>query len=245
VFLADFVENLINKFQNDIVMTDRQNAKLKMYQKVLNVCNKHKQKYAGVPALVNAVNELNIRVSDIQSVTQQQTETSSKGATKDKSTSIDRLVELSMKVANPLYVYAFDTKNNSLLEKVNVNKSTFYRNHDQAALTLAKIIAVEAKTYSEALRDYGVNDTDISELEAVISQLEGLINTPSNVIGERKLYTSTLREVFVAADSIVYDKLDKLVILFKTSMPEFFTLYSNARNVVNTAVRKRKKTVVE
>jgi hypothetical protein len=46
--------------------------------------------------------------------------------------------------------------------------------------------------------------------------------------------------LFVAADSIIYDKLDKLVRLFKTSKPEFFTLYNNARNVVNTAARKRK-----
>jgi hypothetical protein len=28
--------------------------------------------------------------------------------------------------------------------------------------------------------------------------------------------------------------------LIKTSSPEFFTLYNNARNVVNTAARKRK-----
>ena len=221
-------------------MTDRQNAKFNMYQKVLNVCEENKEEYAGISALVNAVSGLKTRVSDIQSVTQQQTETVSKGATKDKNSVIDRMVELSLKVAYPMYVYAFDTENNRLLQKVNVNKSMFYHTHDQEALTLAKIILAEANTHSTALTDYGLSNADLMELEAVISQFESLINAPSGVIGERKLYTSNLRELFVAADSIIYDKLDKLVVLFKTSKPDFFTLYSNARNVVNTAARKRK-----
>jgi hypothetical protein len=141
--------------------------------------------------------------------------------------------------ALPIF-YAFDTTNNRLLEKVNVNKTSFYNVHNQEALTLAKIIVAEAKTHSMALSDYGVSDADIAELESVVSQLEGLLNAPSGVIGERKLYTSNLRELFVAADSIVYDKLDKLIRLFKSSSPEFFALYGNARNVVNTAARKRK-----
>jgi uncharacterized protein YbjQ (UPF0145 family) len=221
-------------------MTDRQNAKLNMYQKVLDVCNEYKEEYAGIPVLVTAVNVLKTRVSEIQSVTQQQTGTVSKGATKDKNDVFDRLVELALKVANPIYVYAFDTSNNSLLQKINVNKSMFYRNHDREALTLAKIILDEANAYSTTLTDYGVNNIDLAELETAISQFESLITAPSGVIGEHKLHTSNLRELFVAADSTVYDKLDKLIRLFKSSKPEFFTLYSNARNIVNTAARKRK-----
>jgi hypothetical protein len=77
-------------------------------------------------------------------------------------------------------------------------------------------------------------------LDAAIARLENIINAPSEVIGERKMYTGNLRELFVAADSIVYDKLDKLIRLFKTSSPDFFALYGNARNIINTAVRKRK-----
>jgi hypothetical protein len=167
-------------------------------------------------------------------------ETAPQGATKEKSSAIDNLVELSLKVANPLYVYAFDINDNRLLKKVNVNKSSFYRDHDQAALTLAKIIVAEGKDHSEALLNYGITDADITALDAAITQLDELITAPSGVIGERKMYTGNLKELFVTADSIIYDKLDKLIRLFKTSSPEFFTLYSNARNVVNTAVRKRK-----
>jgi hypothetical protein len=216
-----------------------------MYHKVVNVNDEYVEECAGVPAWLTNVNKLKTIVSDIELVTQQQTETGSKGVTKDKRLSIDRLVELSLKIANSLYVFAFDTTDNPLLVKVNVNKCMFYQNHDRNALTLAKIIAAEAKNHSEALSDYGISAADITELDSIISQLEGSLNAPASVIDEHKLYTSNLKALFVAADSIIYDKLDKLVRLFKTSSPDFFNLYSNARNVVNTAARKRKDTAAE
>jgi hypothetical protein len=221
-------------------MNDRQIAKLSMYQKVLTVCDENEQEYINLPAFVNAVSELKLQTTNIQSATLQQKETDSKGTTKDKSYAIDNLVERSLKVADPTYVYAFDTANNNLLQKVNVNKSMFYNIHDSVAVTLAKIIVAEAKNNKEALRDYGVNDADIADLEAAITQVEELINAPAGVISERKMYTGSLKELFVNADSIIYDKLDKFIRLFKTSSPEFFALYGNARNIVNTAARKRK-----
>jgi hypothetical protein len=221
-------------------MTDRQYAKLKMYQKVLEVCDEHKNVYAGVPTIVTAVSLLKEQTSEILVVAKQQTATRPQGATKDKGEAIDRLVVLSLKVANPLYALAFDTGDNRLLDKINVNKSRFYNVHDQETLKLAKIIADEANAKGEALVNYGISNADRTELNEAIAQLEKLMQAPAVVVGERKNYTSILRQLFVASDSLIYDKLDKLMIPFKTSSPEFYNLYSNARNVINTAVRKRK-----
>jgi hypothetical protein len=211
-----------------------------MFQKILDVCNENEQKYANISAFGNAVSELKQRVSSIKLATQQQTVNNPKGTTKEKSSIIDRLVELSLKVANALYVYGFNSANKRLIEKVNVNKSMFYQTHNQTCLTMAKIIAAEASAHNSILNDYGITPSDIMDLNNAIVQFESFINAPAGVIGERKMYTGNLKELFVDADSLVYDQLDKLMVPFKTSSPEFFQLYSNARNVVNTAARKRK-----
>jgi hypothetical protein len=221
-------------------MTDKQDAKLKMYQKILNVCDEWSREYAGASATVSAVDELRQLELDIRVATKQQKESNPKGATKEKDSAFDRMTELSLKVADPLYVYGFNTGNSRLMEKVSVNKHMFYNVHDQEALTLAKIIAGEAEANASILPDYGINAADIAELDAAIAQVGKLINAPASVIGERKLRTGSLRELFVAADSVIFDKLDRLIRVFKTSSPEFFALYGNARNVINTAARKRK-----
>jgi hypothetical protein len=222
-------------------MTDRQEAKLNMYQKVVNVCDEHAQEYAGVPAVVTAVNHLKGQVSEIVVVAKQQTGTKPQGATKNKSEAFDRMVVLSLKIANPLYALAFETGDNRLLKKVAVNKNEFYNVHAQKALSLAQNIADEAAAYSGKLYDYGINDADRAELNDAIVKATELKLAPTGVITERHNYTGNLRQLFVATDSIIYDRLDKLMIPFKTSSPDFYALYSNARNVVNTAARKRKK----
>jgi hypothetical protein len=226
-------------------MTDRQEAKLNMYQKVTNVCDEHAQMYAGAPAVVRAVNDLKGQVSGIVVAAKQQTGTKPQGATKSKSEAFDRMVVLSLKVANPLYALAFETGNNHLLKKVTLTKNEFYNVHAQKALSLAQNIADEATTHSGILHDYGISDADRAELDNAIMKATELKLSPTEIISERHSYTGNLRQMFVAADSIIYDRLDKLMIPFKISEPEFYALYSNARNVVNTAARKRKKDAKE
>jgi hypothetical protein len=211
-----------------------------MYQKVTNVFDENTEEYAGVPAVVNAVKDLKGQVSMIVTTAKQQTGTKPQGATKDKSEALDRMVVLSLKIANPLYALAFETGDNRLLKKVTVNKSEFYEGHAQKALSLAQNIADEANANGIKLRDYGINDADLAELNEAIAKATELKLAPTGVIAERRNYTGNLRQLFVTADSIIYDRLDKMMMPFKTSSPEFYAMYSNARNVVNTAARKRK-----
>jgi hypothetical protein len=190
---------------------------------------------------VSAVNDLKIQVKKIMDVSKQRTEIQPAVVSDVKSSAVDRLVELSLKVAYPLYAHAFSTGDKLLLGKVNVNKSMFYNSQDQAALTLTKIIAENANANREVLRNsYGISDADRAELDAVIKEFEKLMMAPSGEIVKRKGYTGSLRELFVETDSLIYDRLDRVMRPFKTSSPEFFNLYSNARNVVNTAARRRK-----
>jgi hypothetical protein len=211
-----------------------------MYQKVTNVFDENTEEYAGVPAVVIAVNDLKGQVSRIVTAAKQQTGTKPQGATKDKSEAFDRMVVLSLKIANPLYALAFETGDNRLLKKVAINKNEFYNVHAQKALSLAQNIADEANANGVKLHDYGVSDADRTELDNAIAKATGLKLAPAGVIAERQNYTGNLRQLFVAADSIIYDRLDKMMMPFKTSSPDFYAMYSNARNVVNTATRKRK-----
>ncbi|MDR1181885.1 MAG: hypothetical protein LBL13_07900, partial [Bacteroidales bacterium] len=179
-------------------MNDRQNAKFQMYKKVLDVCSENESEYAGIPACVSAVNDLKIQVKKILEVSKQRTEIQPTVVSEVKSSAIDRLAELGLKVAYPLYAHAFSTGDKHLLGKVNVNKSMFYNSQDQSALTLAKIIAESAKANREVLRNnYGISDADMAELDAVIAEFEKLMVAPSGEIIKRKGYTGSLRELFV------------------------------------------------
>jgi hypothetical protein len=221
-------------------MNDRQEAKFNMFQAILNVCRKNEQVYADVPAFVDNVKQLDENIIAISQNALQQSGTTPIGFSAEKNIAIDLLTHEAVKVANGIYVYAITIGDRILLTKVSVNKSLFYNGHYYDALILAKNIADEAHKHAPNLTEYGIDASAIEALDKAITGFEQVINKPMATIGEHKLYTDNLKQLFTETDSILYDRLDKLVVLFKISSPEFYFLYKNSRNVINTAKRSAK-----
>jgi hypothetical protein len=207
---------------------------------VLETCQNNEQTYAETPVFVKAVMLLDDNITAIGKNAQQQSVSVSGGVSAEKNKAAETLTSESVKTANALYVYAIDTKDKVLQLKVSVNKSTFYNGHAAEALVLAKNIVDEAHNHAADLVDYGIDAAAIAALDAAVAAFDNLIVKPQLAIGERKMYTSNLKQLFVATDSILYDRLDKLIVLFKTSAPDFYALYKNARNIINTAKRYEK-----
>jgi hypothetical protein len=223
-------------------MNDHQEAKLRMYRTVSETCHNNEQTYAGTPVFVNSVMLLDNGIDAITRGAQQQSGTLTGGVSQEKSKAAETLALESVKTANALYVYAIDTNNRTLQAKVSVNKSMFYNGHDVDALVLAKNIADEAHNYAPVLAGYGIDAVAIAALDTAVTAFESLIVKPQTTISERKMYTGNIKQLFAETDSIIYDRLDKLVVLFKTSAPDFYALYKNARNIIDTARRHENKT---
>jgi hypothetical protein len=222
-------------------MNDRQEAKLRMYQVVLETCHKNEQTYAGVPGFVNSVAQLDDSVAAIVQNAQQQTGAVLQGASAEKNAAIDLLAQECVKTANVAYVYAFTTGNLPLMAKVAVNKGMFYRGHYNDALILAKTIAAATHEHAPALAEYGIDTAAVNALDEAIAGFERVMSKSQVAIGERKMYTSNIKQLFADSDSVLYDRLDKLIVLFKTSAPDFYVLYKNARNIIDTAKRSSGK----
>ena len=61
-----------------------------------------------------------------------------------------------------------------------------------------------------------------------------------DTIGERKQKTTNTVQLLAKIDSLFYDKLDKMIVLFKKTNPDFYDEYRTARNFINTTARKSK-----
>jgi hypothetical protein len=240
VYFCNGINANVEQFKNSQDMNDRQNAKITMYQTVYNMCVGFESVYAKVPAFINALGALNRGIAQIREVEKQQVDALSKGATLEKTDVEEALVLSLVKVSGALYVYALETGNMDLAIKMNLNKTQLFRLEDNTLLTTAREIASKAAEAGAALVDYGIGTAELSELSERTTAYESLIVKPRTIIGEHKRHTANLTKVFAETDSVLYDKLDKLINLFKTSHPDFYMSYKNARNVINTSARKRK-----
>jgi hypothetical protein len=220
-------------------MNDRQESKLTMYQKVLDTCNKYAPVYSGVPAFGQSVEQLSGNIAAIIRGAQQQSGNVLKGTTAEKGSALDQLVQQTVKTAKAMSVYAFRTGNLILLSKVRISKSTLYHGHVMDALITAKNIAEEAVALAGVLEPYGIGVEEQNAQAEAIAQCEQWVNKPIETRDERKLHTGSLKQLFAAADSTLYDELDQLIDLFRDSAPEFFTLYKISRNIIGPASRKK------
>jgi hypothetical protein len=233
--------NLNVNVKIELVMNDYQESKLNMLQRVLEVLSNNVKIYAHVKRMVDLVAILNNVLTSIRETAQQQAKVSISGYKAEKQKTLENVIVGSIKIANVMYVIAFEKNDKVLLSSMSINKSMFYHGHANDVFTLATNIITEAKKYTSELREYGIEDNDFIQLEEAISSYENFINRPQIAKEERALHTKNLKELFSEADSILYDQIDKLIVLFKTSSPDFYFSYKTARNIINYSKRGRKE----
>jgi hypothetical protein len=173
-------------------MNDGQGSKLNMYRRVLKVLRDHKSVYSNIDGMTEARSKLDKCIIDIRQVTQQQAGTQSQGFTIEKQKAIEKMMQQAIKVVNALYVYAFNQGYQLLLNKVSINKSTFYRRHANDEFSLAENIASEGYNYLPVLSKYGINAAELQELDKAIPVFESHMNNPQIIKEKRSLYTGNL-----------------------------------------------------
>jgi len=221
-------------------MNNKQIAKQNMHQAVLLALEENAGIYASVPAFQNAADEFKALVSEIDETARLQLKSTVEAATAEKADTEITLVNETVKVANALYAMAMVTNNEALLPKARMTKSMLYSSSDRNALILARNIFSLAGDHTEELADYGIDAEAIAQLEQATNAYEQQIAGPRAAISGRKSITSQLAALFARADTLLNDRIDKMMSLFKTSQPDFYAVYFNARNIINTAARKQK-----
>jgi hypothetical protein len=150
------------------------------------------------------------------------------------------MIDRCVKVSNALYVIGFSTGDKSLIVLSSLSPASFYRLEDNAKLSLANKVYDQAMTQATALADYGYDAAALEEIQTANEPYHSLIAQPMDTICLRKQKTIDLKHLFAELDSILYDRLDKLMVLFMDSNPDFYGQYRTARNVIDTSTRHKK-----
>ena len=213
-------------------MNDRQNAKLNMAQRVSETLKRYETVYNGIAPMVAAVKALNEDIKNIRDTQKEHGSINVPASTLEKRTAETQMIQPCVKMANALYVIGFTADNTELITLHGLGENSFYKLTDNAALALARRILDLAHQHAVELANYGIDSAEIAALETTIANFHALIAKPMDAIGERKQKTTNLTQLFAGLDSTFYDKLDKLMVLFKHSHPELYGEYRTARNII-------------
>lgn len=213
-------------------MNATQESKLNMFRATQKHCNDNPTIVATIPAFQTAAGTLNTTIASIIATAQQE-DLITKGITIDKAEAKKTLCQLAADIAAPIVAYAAATKNNKLLKEVNFTHSDLIRTKDDQLAPRCQNIYNAAKANETALKDYGITAATADTLLTTINNYQAKVPDPRNAAAQKATVRANLKSLIKEADQILKLQMDKTVLGFKTSNPDFVKTYKANRIIID------------
>ncbi|MBS1647894.1 MAG: carboxypeptidase regulatory-like domain-containing protein [Bacteroidetes bacterium] len=212
-------------------MNRHQINELNMYDAVEQLFNANTSIWSGNSAMSATVATF---ISHVNAINANDTvqKTSSIGTTVSKQNAQEAMAIAAVAVANAGKAYATATSNAVLFDAMNHTKSEIMQASDTDADDICQNI-------HDNLNPYIANTTAYGATAASLTNLQNLINAFSALIGKPQLQKSivtnatiTLAQHFAAANALLKNQLDALMVQYQTSNAVFYNQYKEVR-VIN------------
>ena len=116
---------------------------------------------------------------------------------------------------------------------MSLTKTDIERVRETDVEALITPVIEEARKELANLADYGLTEDMIVETETSLDDFKALIGQPRIVRSQAFAAMTLMEELFDAANDLVKNQLDKLMIRFKYTNTEFYSEYERARTIVD------------
>lgn len=141
-------------------------------------------------------------------------------------------------VAAAVRAWAEDQGNLTIAGKVKYSYSDLVGGRDTASQDRCQTVQAVAEELIAPLKDCGVDADVLEDLQEKIDAYATCISKPREAIATGKTLTKQIEKGFEAADGLLANGLDELILSFQSTAPTFFDDYRNARAVVNRAATR-------
>jgi len=220
-------------------MTKTQENKMSMYLTAQEVVNYHSEAWSTFPAFRASFDEYNELILKIKAVRLVQ-EKKITGLTKIKKIAREAGVQKGLRFADAIHAHTTETSDLKTADRVSYRLTDFIRGRDTVVIDRLEVIYEAAEMYIADLADYRLTQDDLTEFAGLIKAYSDIVEEPRKAMTNRTRATEQLKGFIKATDSVLKNKLDRLVNQFETENPEFWMQYKNARKILQLGFRKRK-----
>jgi hypothetical protein len=185
-----------------------------------------------IPVVVNTKNDLDEIILRIEEVNEK-TVPASKAVTTNKATVLKGLIQKVIVLSGALQAYAAITRNTKLAEQVKLVKTDIEHARETNVEALVTPLINIARKELNNLADYGITEALITEAETSLDAFKALIGQPRTIRNQRFAAITLLDELFDAANDLLKNRLDPLMIRFKFTDTAFYSEYERARTIVD------------
>lgn len=214
--------------------------KLNSHESTDKVLDKYYPVWSPVLAISETVTGFKGLVSQIRSMGAERAIVTT-GLTQTKAEKREQMIDLALIWAGSGFAYATKQKDQTLKAVFNYSFSDLTGGADNTVLDRCQAIHNQLVKLLPVMADYQLTQTDLDEFLDAIREFKDAIGEKGSSKGTKVANTRQLKQLFREADDLLKNQLDKLVLRFKKTNPEFYNSYTNARKVVDLGGGKVKK----
>jgi len=220
-------------------MLKRLANKLVMYRAVQSHLDRNKSMWTSVPAMVTTINDFELLLAEIENYIQL-TSGNKKGITQQKATQQALVIAHAYELSSVLYAMAIKKNDEILAAKVDFTESDLLKKRDGNLVTTCRNIVEFATEHLAELKAYEVTADELIVLKEEINRFADNLTTGRVSVSERKAANEKLKLVFLQVDALLKKQLDRIVIRYRKTEPNFYASYQSLRRIINYGVRHEK-----
>jgi hypothetical protein len=220
-------------------MDKRFENKMIMLKTVLKLLQQNEKIWNSSPPLVAAIAELKALIEQIEEI-QQVTGEDNSGLSTSKNQKKEALIKRAFELASNLFAMATRTKDTVLQAKVNFPISDLENMRDSELASKCKSLAELARSYQPQISEYGSTVEKLTQFELLGEQFKSSLPARRISVSELKAANIKLKELLKQSTDLLNDQIDRMLVQFETTYPEFYASYLNARKVVAYGTRHEK-----
>ncbi len=158
------------------------------------------------------------------------------GITTDKNTKRAVMVDKALFIINRIQSYATVAANSDLLESTHYTPSDMSKARDTDIVGICDTIVAKATANLANLANYGITQVLITDLQTAITNYAATLAKPRTAKAQTKNATENLTQLFRDTTSLLTQRLDLDIEVFKTTKPDFYSQYWTSRVIIPTSV---------
>ena len=159
----------------------------------------------------------------------------------EKKQRLAELSQLAAEICGAGLSYATKAEDDRLATKFTVPVTDFAKGKDGKIITRCRNLHKAASPLADVLAEYKITPARLKALKQKTDEYKTLSTKPREAAAARKAATKRIPAVIRQATKLLRQRLDPLMVPFKTSEPEFYAQYKAARRIVKPAKPDAKK----
>jgi hypothetical protein len=220
-------------------MLKRLANKLVMFHAVQNHLDRNKSMWTSVPAMATTINDFELLLAEIENYIQL-TSGNKKGIAQQKATQQALVIAHAYELSSVLYAMAIKKNNEILAAKVDFTETDLLKMRDDNLVTTCRNIVELATEHLAGLIAYEVTSDELIVLKEEINRFAENLTTGRVSVSERKAANEKLKIVFLHVDALLKKQLDRIMVRYRKTEPDFYATYQNLRRIINYGIRHEK-----